>query len=948
MYQVVWVRVFGNVFGNTIYSASIVVAVFMLGLGAGSYVLGAWADRRYADNPDWPLRAYGLVEIVIAALGLGIALVLPRLGQVSAAVSSYVQEPNGWYALSAASYVLRTAVAVAVLAPITLLMGGTLTLLIRYLVRSDLQAGSWRIAVLYGVNTFGAALGALLTDFTLVPALGLRGTQFVAIGLNVVAGVGALYLGRLKSAPTIARLYLGRLKSAPTIARATIARATTAQHGKRVRSVRLQPDHTTAPGQPPDSFRPVILTALALALAGFAALGMEILWFRHMSILLGGFRAVFSLLLALILIGIGVGALIGGALVSRIGRPAEWFMATQAAFVAAALFGLARADVVPINTAPVGAGAWAELWFNARPMLLEVALPALFMGFSFPLGNAIVQRAEQTVGRRAGVLYFANTIGAVCGSLLTGFVLLPVFGLQQGATILMAAAALAIVPLHLAAGPPASLSGTRPTYAVGAGAVALVALGLWLRLPADHVVTRALGPAPEGERRLRVSDGLTELIAITERDGRGRTLYTNGHAMSSTLPLSQRYMRALAHIPLLAMDGPQTVLVIGFGVGNTTHAATLHPSVRRVELADLSRDILAHAGEFEDANHAVLSDPKVAVYINDGRQHLQMQPPGAYDLVVLEPPPIAYAGVSALYSSEFYGLARSRLKPGGYLSQWLPTYQVPAATTRSMIRSFLDVFPQAVLLSGAEADLVLLGTNAPRVEVGPARLVAALLQAPAVRADLDRIGLSRPHEIVGSFLGSARTLAEATRAAEPVRDDRPLQEYTVRSMLSSGYGVPGEVVDLAGVTEWCPRCVVDGQTDPRVAALPLYLDLLTQAYDASRQQVAETRALWEREGRTILDSDYLGAVVPDTAAVHVMLGLTAAERGALDAAIASFRRALELEPDSARTHWHLGAALASRGVYAEALTHLQRSVQLDPSNADVRNDLAAVERLIQR
>jgi Flp pilus assembly protein TadD len=133
-----------------------------------------------------------------------------------------------------------------------------------------------------------------------------------------------------------------------------------------------------------------------------------------------------------------------------------------------------------------------------------------------------------------------------------------------------------------------------------------------------------------------------------------------------------------------------------------------------------------------------------------------------------------------------------------------------------------------------------------------------------------------------------------------------------------------------------------------VAALLLYLDLLAQAYDASRQQVAETRALWEREGRTILDSEYLGAVVPDTAAVHVMLGLTAAERGVLDTAIASFRRALELEPDNARTQWHLGAALASRGAYAEGLTHLQRSVELDPSNADARNDLAAVERVLRR
>ena len=238
IYQVVWVRVFGNVFGNTIYSASIVVAVFMLGLGVGSYVVGAWADRRYArlrafdhlgssparhepqhhrdteaksgsslrlrgpstrqatSESGSLLRAYGNLEIVIAALGLAIALVLPHMGAVSALVSSYVREPNGWYALSTLSYLARAGIAAALLTPITVLMGGTLTLLIRDLVRSDVEIGGWRIAVLYGINTAGAAFGAIITDFVLVPAAGLWGTQAVAVFFNVVAGCGAWYLAR--------------------------------------------------------------------------------------------------------------------------------------------------------------------------------------------------------------------------------------------------------------------------------------------------------------------------------------------------------------------------------------------------------------------------------------------------------------------------------------------------------------------------------------------------------------------------------------------------------------------------------------------------------------------------------------------------------------------------------------------------------------------------------
>ncbi len=141
IYQVVWVRGFGNVFGNTIYSASLVIAVFMLGLGAGSYLAGRWADRRYAVDANSPLRVFGAFEIAIAVLALGVSALLPHLTSVSASLSSYTLAPSGWYVLSPVSHVARAALAAGLLAPITLLMGGTLTLLIRHLVRRDLRLG---------------------------------------------------------------------------------------------------------------------------------------------------------------------------------------------------------------------------------------------------------------------------------------------------------------------------------------------------------------------------------------------------------------------------------------------------------------------------------------------------------------------------------------------------------------------------------------------------------------------------------------------------------------------------------------------------------------------------------------------------------------------------------------------------------------------------------------
>src|SRR6185503_6728492 len=271
------------------------------------------------------------------------------------------------------------------------------------------------------------------------------------------------------------------------------------------------------------------------------------------------------------------------------------------------------------------------------------------------------------------------------------------------ATVLMIAAALAPVALYVGLsdvvqtfrsarhGRPEGLHYYRVTTrlqrdgtalaAVGSLLISGAALGLWLLLPPGYLLARAMAPPKPAERLLTMSEGVSETIAVAEAPGRGRGLITNGHPMSSTALLDQRYMRALAHIPLLSMPAPTHVLVIGFGVGNSTQAATLHPSVERVEVADLSRDILGHAAYFRDANKDVLNDPRVRVYVNDGRQHLAMQPAAAYDLITLEPPPIAHAGVAALYSREFYALARSRLKPGGYLSQWLPAYQLSPETS---------------------------------------------------------------------------------------------------------------------------------------------------------------------------------------------------------------------------------------------------------------------------
>ncbi len=812
VYQVVWVREFGRIFGNTVYSASLVTAVFMCGLGLGSYLVGLWADRNYRRSAAYPLRMYGYFELAIATLAAILALALPALEPLSAHISSYEQGADGWFHLTAGSYAFRYVVAIVLLAPITFLMGGTLTLLIRFVLAENIELSGWRIGLLYGFNTGGAALGAFLSDFALIPVLGLLSAQLVAVGFNVLAAAVALRLAIRASA-------------------------------------------SQAPPPPPEaavagdaSRASVAFTGAAILLSGFAAMGIEILWFRHLNIGLGSLRAVFSLLLTVILLGMWGGSVVGGLVHRRFKRPVLFYLLSQTAFVMVSLHLLATLDPSKVDLEfrqqllqASGLKEWLLCAaFNLRPIVLITAVPAFLMGFAYPLANANIQRAVSRVGRRAGLLYLANTVGAVLGSTITGFWLIPTFGIQRCALILGIVAASTLIPLVLSA--PLGRRGMGRRRIVQLAALPCVAglvaaLWAWASLPEHHMLSAAI---PKQGKLLHLSEGVYEVIAVTEgEDPSDRLLFTNGHNMASTQLMSQRYMRHASHLPLLLMDEPTDMLLICFGTGSTLHAASLHPSIQRIEAVDLSRHVLQQAHFFEPSNHGVLADPRVHVFVNDGRQHLWMQDEERYDLITLEPPPISFAGVSSLYSEDFYELVRSRLKPGGRFTQWLPAYQVPEETVRSMVRSFLDVFPDAVLLSGERKELVLLGTNGPATPVDPDLIHRKLQANPAIQADLEAVYLGTTTEIIGSFLASSAILEAGTTGVPPVTDNRPLMEYSVRAKAFENR-FPRDLIDVRTVGSWCPGCFVGDGLAPSVPHLVDYLMFLSAYYDSDAFLVHRT------------------------------------------------------------------------------------------------------------
>jgi len=810
LYEVVWVREFGLSFGNTIDSAALVTGVFMAGLGIGGWLGGILADRRDGDDPRAGLRLYLGAELLIGILGLLISFTLPHLESISAWASSYRVIRPRWHVLTAGSYGLRYLIAAMLIGPITILMGCSLTFLMRSLVRRVRIAGS-RAGLLFGMNTAGAALGCLFADVVWIPLCGVWSTQIAAVLLNLLAAASAW---RAMTSASFQRLQPNR--QGP-LSESVIANEMGQVHGAMV----------------------------AIVISGFAGMGLEILWFRFLTSALGQYRLVFSLLLFEILAGIGIGAAVAGLLTEFVHRPRLLWVSAQSGIAISTLasfflfdLGALQESIRASLAATTGElGVMTETWIHLGAIARVVAVPSFFMGFAFPLANAIALRDPRTVGRRAGLLYLGNTLGALGGSVMTGFIFLPALGMKW--------TALALVVIALAAGaylllgdwremtPRRPLGWALPS---GGALVVVVQCIVWVSEPADYLILKSFRASARASLRDNIkpndivtkSEGLIETVVIADLPDRGRTLFTNGHIMSLTGYGAQRYMRAFVHLPLLHIDHPDSVLVICFGVGNTASAASLHPSVRRIEVVDISKNILEHAPYFSATNGNVLDDPRVAIFVNDGRHHLQMQPRESYDLVTLEPPPIAFAGVGALYSEEFYSLVKSRLKPGGFMSQWLPMRQVPAATVGAMVRAFVDVFPSALLLNGDTGDFILMGRKDAPIEITQAKIVSRLEAEPTVAQDLARYGMGTATEILGAFAASGELLVQKVRAQAAVTDDLPIMEYG--PVYRKRNDLPSGLIDVAGIGDWCPSCFPAGWPAQGLEDLPAYLGFMSHMY----------------------------------------------------------------------------------------------------------------------
>ncbi|MCM2256408.1 MAG: fused MFS/spermidine synthase, partial [Vicinamibacteria bacterium] len=775
VYQVVWQREFRLIFGASTAASAAVLATFVAGLGAGALWLGPRADR----SPS-PLRLYARLE---AAIALSAALT-PFL--LDAARTLYLAA-GGTPALGTFGGTLARLVAAAlVLLVPTFLMGGTLPAAARA-ATSAADVRRSHLALLYGLNTLGAVLGSALATFMLLEWLGTRATLWSACLLNLaIASVAWLV-------------------PVPAAADEAGAGPTALDDG--------------GPAVAPRRF---VLAAAAVVGAVFFL--MEIVWYRMLGPLLGGTVFSFGLVLALALFGVGV----GGYLYSQLGaqRPAtlERF-ATSAAMEATGLaIAFALGDRIALWTLTTRGST--ALGFEAS--LLQwglvagvVVLPAaIAAGWQFPLLVALLGRGRRALGQDVGHAYAWNTAGAVAGSLLGGFGLLPVLGApgtwRLAALTLLALAAAAAL---LGRGRGSSL---RPAAAVGVVAVGLLAAdgpgpgwrhsgvgaGRATALPAD-------GPnGVEGwlrEQRAALAwerEGLESSVALVRRQGLAFVINgkIDGHA---TLDAPTQVMAALLPV-LIEPRVPRVSFVIGLGTGSSAGWLGSVPGVERVDVAELEPAILDVARVLAPVNQAVLDNPRVRVQIGDARE-LLLASRESYDLIFSEPSNPYRAGIASLFTREFYRAAAQRLAAGGVFVQWLQAYEVDADTVRSAYATLATEFAE-VETWRTHRDLLLVARQQPAPPVDRARLEAALATEPTRSALLHAWRATDVESVLARFVAGPRTAREiAARSIDLVNtDDRNVVEFRfARNVGRDGLFRPEELLALA-------RSIGDDQ--PRLAA----------------------------------------------------------------------------------------------------------------------------------
>ena len=738
IYEIVWYQLLQLAIGSTAISLGFLLAAYMGGLCAGSLALPL-------VSPNWhPLRIYAALELGIAAFAALALAGIPLVDRIYIAGAEHGMP----------GFLLRAAIAGACLLPPTMLMGASLPALARW-VESTPRAASWWGA-LYAASTAGAVLGCLLAGFYLLRLYNTATATWFAVAVNLV--VAAVSYALSKRAPAA------------------------------IPSAAPPPSNLWARRWP---------VYVTIALSGAGALGAEVVWTRLVAMLLGSTVYVFSIILAVFLIGLAIGSGAGAALVRGV-RPQlalGWCQVLLAGGIAWTAYMIADSlPYWPIDPL-LASSPWLIFQLDMARCLWAILPPTLLWGASFPLACAAVADAGEDAGRVVGGVYAANTLGAILGALLVSLVLVPAIGTQQTERVLLGISALAAV---FALAPCARRS--RSFALAAALAVSLVA-AIWLAAAIDPLPGKVIAYGRRAAVKwnsstlLYTAEGINSSVAITRWNDGNIEVDVNGHVEATTEPYDMKLQRMVGHLPALLHPTPRTVLGIGFGAGVSAGTFTRYPSIEKITVCEIEPVIPPTSTRyFAQQDYDVLHNPRTHIIFDDAR-HYVLTSPEKFDIIASDPLDVFVKGTAALYTKEYFDAIRRRLNPGGFFSLYVPLYESDERTVRSELATFFAAFPYGTVwantVDGRGYDMVFLGQAGPLV-IDVDQVEARLKRddyRPVVES-LGGVGVYSGADLFGTYAGQRSDLGRWTAGAELNRD------RDLRLQYLGGWGINSLLEDV--------------------------------------------------------------------------------------------------------------------------------------------------------
>jgi len=960
IYQILWTRMAVKIIGGAPLAVSIILTIFMAGLGLGSYLAGRYLRR--AREPAQLVRIYGLLELAIAGFALLVPLLLALFTPVYSVI--YNQLFSHFWLYSVITFI---GCALIFLMPVVL-MGATLPVLSRFYVTRLSHLGT-HVGRLYGLNTIGAAAGAFVCGFWLINSLGVWGTMVVAVALNSLIGIACLLAGR------------------------KTASGSPAEKPEPAQTKSVQPEEPVLARQDPWFTKGVLLI---FAVSGFSSMAYEVIWTKLLGLIVGPTTYSFTIVLVTFILGLALGSILFGWLADKTGKPFGLLITTQ---IIAALSVLFVSQLLGDSQL-----FFAKLIFEFKDNfgLLNLAkggalffimlFPTLCLGAAFPLVGKIYTRSVARVGTCIGNAYAINTVGAVLGSFSAGFLLIPLLGKEQGLSLVVAlqlAIALLVGAgtllqrkesvLKFAALSTACLSGLFLTFHFPAWNHTLLSIGKYQRFEAvseeiEHAgwvetLLKGTGILADSVRRELVyyGDGIGGFTAVLKQiDGMGRlnySLFNSGKADASSYG-DMATQTLLAHFPMMFHRKPENVMVLGLASG-VTAGEVLHYPVERLDIVDINEQVVKASNYFVQWNNEVLSDPRTDMIVQDGRAHLMLTD-RSYDVIISEPSNPWMAGLATLFTRDFFEIVRNRLNEDGIFVQWLHSYQMDWPTLALVGRTFAEVFPNSALAvtdpSGLGRDFLLVGFKG-KDGLNP----EYARQNVAYSAQSGNVMLTDPVVLYRQLV--SENLPALFGQGPAHTDNRPLLEFSAPRLMyrKDDPAIFDNLVKKRTLSDTSKDIILhsNADVDSRLAhamyALSVYKPFKNMV-DPNELDSRQARQYIRKVEKycaenivrpNIFDDDLarlclkvqihsleskLGEV-PYKAASYTMLGTLYSAEGNADMAIHYYSKSLQINGDNAPVRASLGAVLVGQGRPDEAIFHFMEALKIDPYYAATYNNL---------